>query len=145
MGDYSGYLQVDGYAGYDDLNAELAGCMAHARRKFVEAQRAQLKGKTGRADWAVLHIQKLYRFESKIKYMTPEAKLAIRKEKTLPLLKEFKYLLDKTVNRVAPKTANSRLPIIARSARLNRSSSVAKIGCSIIHPAAHMSALFCIH
>ena len=40
LGDYSGYLQVDGYAGYNNLKAELVGCMAHARRKFIEAQRA---------------------------------------------------------------------------------------------------------
>ena len=79
--------------------------MAHARRKFVETQRAQAKGKTGRADWAVLHIQKLYRIESKIKEMTVAEKLAIRKEESLPLLNEFKDWLDKTVNQVAPKTA----------------------------------------
>lgn len=105
LGNYSGYLQVDGYAGYNDLDAELVGCMAHARRKFVEAQRAQPKGKTGRADWAVLHIQKLYRIESKIKDTTTEEKLSIRQEKSLPLLNEFKNWLDKTVNQVAPKTA----------------------------------------
>ena len=105
LGNYSGYLQVDGYAGYNDLDAELVGCMAHARRKFVEAQRSQPKGKTGRADWAVLHIQKLYRIESKIKVMTSEEKLAIRKEKSVPLINELKDWLDKTVNQVAPKSA----------------------------------------
>ena len=105
LGGYSGYLQVDGYAGYNDLNATLVGCMAHARRKFIEAQRAQPKGKIGRADWAVLHIQKLYHIESKIKEVAPEDKLAIRKEKTLPLINDFKNWLDKTVNQVAPKTA----------------------------------------
>jgi len=104
LGGYSGYLQVDGYAGYNDLDAKLAGCMAHARRKFVEAQRAQPKDKIGRADWAVVHIQKLYRIESNIKDMTPAEKLVIRK-KTVPLLDEFKNWLDKTVNQVAPKTA----------------------------------------
>ncbi|BCD99865.1 IS66 family transposase [Marinagarivorans cellulosilyticus] len=105
LGDYSGYLQVDGYAGYHNLKVELVGCMAHARRKFIEAQRAQPKGKTGRADWAVLHIQKLYRIESTLKGLSAEEKLAARKEKTLPLLDEFKIWLDKTVNQVAPKTA----------------------------------------
>ena len=105
LGDYSGYLQVDGYAGYHNLKVELVGCMAHARRKFIEAQRAQPKGKTGRADWAVLHIQKLYRIESTLKGRSAEEKLAARKEKTLPLLDEFKIWLDKTVNQVAPKTA----------------------------------------
>ncbi|AZE49469.1 Mobile element protein [Pseudomonas chlororaphis] len=31
---------------------ERLGCWAHARRKFVEAQKVQPKGKTGRADKA---------------------------------------------------------------------------------------------
>lgn len=64
---YSGYLQVDGYAGYEKTDATLVGCWAHARRKFVEAQQAQGKGKTGKADWAINHIQKLYALESKSK------------------------------------------------------------------------------
>ncbi|TWX68436.1 transposase, partial [Colwellia hornerae] len=34
---YEGYLQVDGYAAYGKTEAILAGCMAHARRKFIDA------------------------------------------------------------------------------------------------------------
>jgi transposase len=102
---YSGYLQVDGYAGYNDTSATLVGCMAHARRKFVEAQRAQAKGKTGRADWAVNHIQKLYRIESSIKDLPEQERLSARREKSRPLLDEFKVWLDKTALTTAPKTA----------------------------------------
>lgn len=105
LGNYSGYLQVDGYAGYNDLDAELAGCMAHARRKFVEAQRAQPKGKTGRADVAISHFRDLYQVESTLKGLSSEDKLAIRQKKSLPLLNKFKKWLDKTANQVAPKTA----------------------------------------
>ncbi len=105
LGDYSGYLQVDGYAGYQNLTAELVGCMAHARRKFVEAQRAQPKGKAGRADWAIMHFQKLYRIESTIKELSPEERLVARQEKSVPLLNELKEWLDKTLDQVAPKTA----------------------------------------
>ena len=61
--DYDQYLMVDGYAAYGQTKAALVGCMAHARRKFIEAQRAQVKGKTGKADWAANQIQKLYRAE----------------------------------------------------------------------------------
>ena len=57
---YDQYLQVDGYAGYEQTEATLVGCFAHARRKFVEAKQAQAKGKTGKADWAISHIGKLY-------------------------------------------------------------------------------------
>ena len=61
---YQGYLQVDGYAGYAQTGATLVGCFAHARRKFIEVQRAQVKGKTGKADWGISHIRKLYWIES---------------------------------------------------------------------------------
>jgi transposase len=37
---YSNYLQVDGYAAYGKTDAILAGCMAHARRKFIDAKTA---------------------------------------------------------------------------------------------------------
>jgi transposase len=40
---YSGYLQVDGYQGYAKTLAILVACMAHMRRKFVEAETAQEK------------------------------------------------------------------------------------------------------
>ena len=50
------------------------GCFAHARRKFIEVQRAQVKGKTGKADWAISHIRKLYRIEGEIKDKWPGRK-----------------------------------------------------------------------
>ena len=34
--DYTGYLQLDGYTGYEQTGATLVGCFAHARRKFKE-------------------------------------------------------------------------------------------------------------
>lgn len=81
---YSGYLQVDGYAAYDSLG------MAHVRRKFVDAQKVQPKGKVGRADWAVAHIQKLYHLEAQLAGKATEEKLAQRQVYALPLLTEFK-------------------------------------------------------
>jgi transposase len=65
---FTGYLQTDGYDGYNDAIAVNAlthvGCMAHARRKFSEAVQAQgKKKKTGKAHRGVALIQKLYRIE----------------------------------------------------------------------------------
>jgi transposase len=38
---FKGCLQVDGYAGYNDLpNIKLVGCWAHAWRKFMDALKA---------------------------------------------------------------------------------------------------------
>lgn len=49
LDDFSGYLQTDGYAGYNAVckknNATSVGCWDHARRKFKEAQTAQPKKK----------------------------------------------------------------------------------------------------
>jgi transposase len=102
---YSGYLQVDGYQGYAKTLAILVACMAHMRRKFVEAETAQAKGKTGKANWALNHIQKLYRIETQIKDKTAQEKQAIRQQQSLPLLNQFKDWLDKSALQVPPKTA----------------------------------------
>ena len=102
---YSGYLHVDGYVGYEQTQATLVGCWAHARRKFKEAEIAQPKGKVGKANWALNHIQKLYRIETQVKDKTAQDKQVIRQQQSEPLLKQFKTWLDKSANQVPPKTA----------------------------------------
>ena len=102
---YSGYLQVDGYAGYNRTDATLVGCFAHARRKFVEAQKVQAKGKSGKADWAINHIGKLYRIEAEIKAKSPEQRQALRQQHAQPLLEQLKSWLDKSAMQVPPKSA----------------------------------------
>jgi len=87
--DFNGYLQADGYSAYEQVDATLIGCMAHARRKFTEAQTAQPKNKTGRAQLAINKIAKLYAIEKKIKDSSATKKYKIRQEKSLPLLKGF--------------------------------------------------------
>ncbi len=72
---------------------------------FVEAKKAQPKGKTGKADWAISHIQKLYRIESEIKNLESAEKQRVRHEQARPLLDQFKAWLDKSANQVPPKTA----------------------------------------
>lgn len=76
--DFTGYLQVDGYAGYDKLPITQVGCFAHARRKFRGAKKAQPKGKTGKADRALATIQKLYRVETEVKSHTATEKYRFR-------------------------------------------------------------------
>ena len=102
---FDGYLQVDGYAGYEQTAATLAGCFAHARRKFTEAKKAQVKGKSGKADMALAMIQKLYRIETEIRHRTAQEKQPIRQEKSKPLLDQYKRWLDKSALQVPPKSA----------------------------------------
>jgi len=102
---FDGYLQADGYKGYEQVDAELIGCMAHARRKFVEAQTAEPKNKSGRAQLAINKIAKLYRIEKEIKDLPSDEKQAIRQDKSHLLLKDFKQWLDKSIQQVLPKSA----------------------------------------
>src|SRR5690606_24092275 len=106
---YRGYLMTDDYAGYNALGAqsgvERLGCWAHARRKFVEAQKVQPKGKTGRADIALNLINKLYGIERDLKEVDDSERLAARQQRSQPLLDQLKAWLDKTQPQVAGQTA----------------------------------------
>jgi len=101
---FNGYLQVDGYVAYEQTEATLVGCFAHARRKFIEAKKAQPKGKTGKADKAISTIQKLYRIETKIRAKVATDKYRIRQEQSVPILTDFKAWLEQSALQIPPKT-----------------------------------------
>lgn len=98
-------MQVDGCASYEQTQAQLVGCWAHARRYFAQAEKAQPKGKTGKASWALNHIQKLYRIETRIKDKAAEEKKVVRQKESLPLLKQYKAWLEKSLPNTLPKSA----------------------------------------
>lgn len=106
---YRGYLMTDDYAGYNAVatqeGIERLACWAHARRKFVEAQKVQPKGKTGRADMALNLINKLYGIERDLKEANDSERLAARQQRGQPLLDQLKAWLDKTQPQVAGQTA----------------------------------------
>lgn len=85
--------------------ATLAGCWAHARRKFMDAKAVQPKGKTGRADQALNLIKKLYGVEKQLNQATPEEKQALRQLEAMPIMQPLKSWLDKTALQVSPKSA----------------------------------------
>ncbi|MBV6288869.1 IS66 family transposase [Pseudomonas aegrilactucae] len=105
---YRGYVMTDDYAGYNALalqpGVERLACMAHARRKFVEAQKVQPKGKTGRADIALTMINKLYGVERELKDGSDDQRFIGRQEKSLPILAQLKSWLDKTQSQVTPQS-----------------------------------------
>ena len=106
---YQGVLMSDGYKPYRTvaLTRKLVHlcCWAHARRKFVEAQKAQPKGKTGKADMAISLIAKLYAIETSIKYSDAATRQAARQQQSVPQLKKLKAWLEKTAEQVPPQTA----------------------------------------
>lgn len=81
-------------------------CWAHARRKFVEAQKAQPKGKSGSADVALNLIGALYGVERDLQGVTdPVERKRRREERAVPITIELRAWLDKQLLRVPPKTA----------------------------------------
>lgn len=106
--EFSGALMVDGYEGYNGVCVEnqliRLGCWAHARRKFIDAQRQQPKGKTGKADMALGLIQKLYAAEKISKDKTFDERFKIRQVQSKPVIEKLKQWLEKTLQNTPPKT-----------------------------------------
>jgi len=93
---FSGYLQMDGYDGYNAVVKEnsltAVGCMAHARRRFSDAVKAQGRKKTrGKAHQGLSLIQKLYRIEKQARQFKPDARFAHRKLYARPILDEIRF------------------------------------------------------
>jgi len=107
LADYKGYLQTDDYAGYNAIvnknNISQLGCWAHARRKFVDAQKAHAgskhkknkdkNNKMSKADMAVIMIGKLYAIEKRIKDADEQSKYQIRQVESVPQLKKIRAWL----------------------------------------------------
>ena len=106
--DFTGALMVDGYKGYGAVcttnQLTRLGCWAHARRKFIDAQRQQSKGKAGKADIALGWIQKLYRIEKLNKDSPVHERLAIRQSQAKPIIEKLKQWLDKSLSNSPPKS-----------------------------------------
>ncbi len=108
---YRGYLMTDDYSGYNAIEqqpgVERLGCWAHVRRKFVEAQTAQPKGKTGRADMALNMINALYRIERKQRELQADEDTLyrVRQEHSVPVLNDLSKWLEKTLPHVTPQSA----------------------------------------
>jgi transposase len=110
---FQGFLQTDGYAGYDALGEQSGivhvGCFAHARRKFDEALRGQGKhpkkksgAKQSLARQGLSKINQLYESERLWRDATCEQRFALRQEKTKPKLEELRRWLDASIDRVSP-------------------------------------------
>ncbi|MBQ0753256.1 MAG: IS66 family transposase [Gammaproteobacteria bacterium] len=106
--DFNGALMVDGYEGYaavcNENRLTRLGCWAHARRKFIDAQRQQPKGKTGKADVALGFIQKLYRIEKLNKDKSINERFEARQTQAKPIIDTLKQWLDKSFANTPPKT-----------------------------------------
>jgi transposase len=104
--DYAGVLQADAFSGYDAIyygsNGKIveAACCAHARRKFYEAREASPEA----AHQALAFFGRLYAIEHDAQTFSPEARRALRQQKTAPILNELHAWLSETLPRLRPKS-----------------------------------------
>ena len=110
--DFKGYLQTDGYGGYNGIdkkeNIIHVGCFAHSRRYFFEA--SKLNKKDSRAHKALLFIRRLYEIETKLreKNIPDESFILSRKEGAEPVLKDFYEWLVKTESEIIPESKTGK-------------------------------------
>lgn len=105
--DFAGILQSDGYSAYAEIGGPgltHAGCMAHARREFVEALKVDPDNKTALA--IVESIGALYAVEATAREqgLSAEQRLALRKEKSAPQLALIKEQIFKARKEALPKS-----------------------------------------
>ncbi len=62
----------------------------------MEAKKGAGSKGSGKADWALNHIQKLYRVETQLKEETAATRYTQRQEKSLPLLNQLETWLTKS-------------------------------------------------
>lgn len=96
--DFRGVIQCDGYSAYEAFHKlparsgkiELAGCLAHARRKFFEA-----KAEGEDAQWVLAQMQQLYQIEARLRHARdgPQEVLAQRRQHSAPIMERIKAKL----------------------------------------------------
>jgi len=100
---FKGYVQTDGYNGYDALGRKpgivMVGCWAHARRKFhdvLQAAAPQVAKRRLAAEDAIEFIRQLYRIEkeARVKELSVPALYELRQQQAQSVLKEFKNWLE---------------------------------------------------
>lgn len=104
---YRGALMVDGYESYDAVCRQEGlirlGCWVHARRKFIEAQRLQPAGKTGKPDQALAYMARLYRVERLLENETdPLTIKTVRHQQSRPVIEQLQAWLMKTLPATTP-------------------------------------------
>src|SRR5258708_6164578 len=91
---YVGLMQADAFDGYNQLYKAQrrpapileAACWSHGRRKFVDLVK---QGEAPIASEAVRRIDMLFEIERSINGKTPEQRLAVRRERSRPLIAEL--------------------------------------------------------
>jgi transposase len=105
---FTGTLQADGYAGYDQLylagSIREAACWAHVRRKFYDLEQAHA---SPIAAEAIRRIAQLYAIESAVRGKPPDDRRSMRQQHAQPLLDDFHAWLLRSLATLSVKSATA--------------------------------------
>lgn len=99
LGDYEGYLQVDGYPGYDWVNKHpkirRVGCLAHIRRKFTDFLKSLPKKAQAihTANRIVGLIRELYKIEEEARENPHLDLKSMRDQKSRPIFNDLENII----------------------------------------------------
>ena len=115
---YAGVIHADGYTGYEALTRSTAppgpssaprivhaACWAHARRKLYDVHEAT---RSPIAAEGLRRIGQLYDIEREIKGMAANQRLAVRQDRSAPLLADLRTWMETERRRLSSKTALSK-------------------------------------
>src|SRR5690349_10684028 len=112
LADYAGVLQVDGWGGFKRLAGKqdaapddaggvtLAFCWSHSRRQFFEIHQSSQSPIAGEV---LRRIAELYRIEDEIRGQPPDARQAVRHDRSRPRVEALKVYLEEQLARVSGK------------------------------------------
>jgi transposase len=105
LGNFTGTLQADGYAGFDAVyetrRIQEAACWAHVRRKFYDLHVAH---KSLVAAEAMERIAALYAVEKEIRGHPANERREVRNARARPLLDSLKQWLEETLGKLSRKS-----------------------------------------
>ena len=111
LGNFKGICVTDGYQVYHTLEKEredltIAGCWAHARRRYDEAVKALPKKdqKSSLAYLALKQIQAIYREDNQLSDFSPEERLKLRQVNVKPLVEAYFAWIKEHVGKVLSKS-----------------------------------------
>ena len=105
LASFTGFLQADGYAGYDKLydtnRVTEVACWAHFRRKIFDIHATK---PTPLTTDLLGRIAGLYKVEEEIRGHPPDVRRRVRLERIAPLIEELRSALDDALRRLSPKS-----------------------------------------
>lgn len=133
---FSGYLQTDGYSGYNAVEtATHIGCWSHARRKWTDCFVAQKPVPGSQSEKAFALVEKIFVLEKSWENLSPEARKARRAAELKPIMDEYwdflsSFTSEKETNLYKAQTysLNQRKPLegILLDGRLTLTNNIAE-------------------